>query len=74
MGDPQFFLGRTFVALKDQKEVKGAGSSLLKGKTFHQPYFGAMFERGTGFFVNDRKGYPKNMNAMRLGSGNSLHQ
>lgn len=35
MGDPQFFLGRTFVALKDQKEVKGAGSSLLKGKTFH---------------------------------------
>lgn len=34
-GRPSFFLGRTFVALKDQKEVKGAGSSLLKGKTFH---------------------------------------
>lgn len=34
-GALNFFLGRTFVALKDQKEVKGAGSSLLKGKTFH---------------------------------------
>ena len=57
MGGPQFFFRRTRGALKGQKGGLG-GSSLIKVRDFHLPYFDIMFE-GVLNFVKRLKGVPE---------------
>ena len=76
MGGPNFYLSRTYGALKSQKEgffsffFGGGGGSLIKARNYNLPYFGIMFEGGPELFLNYQRGHLKNMNAIRLGSGN----
>ena len=70
MAEKTIFCRRTLGGLKGQNEGFG-GSSLIKERNFHLPYFGIMFERGLSFFEG-WKGLPKKHDyyqVIRLGSG-----
>ena len=69
-------MGGPLIFLAEHGGGKGrvGGPSLIKVRNFHLPYFGIMFEEGPLIFLNDRRVYPKNMNAFRLGPGNFFHQ
>ena len=56
-------------ALERSKGGFEGGCCSIKIRNFHLPYFGVMFEKGPDFFFNDRKGYVKNMNSIRLSGG-----